>query len=149
MTKVFKSFLLVVVFVSATGIYSCSKLCDEGYEGKRCDVEMRVKFIGVWNGVDNPGGFTFTDTISNGTGIIDVLILRRFGADTFNRSVKATVNGTTISIARQKPESSRTLEIQGIGTINSDGNIINWNYDLIDTTVSPILITSYTGVWTK
>ncbi len=149
MLNLFKSLCLPVAFVSLCTILSCNKLCDEGYEGKRCDVEIREKFIGEWNATDNPGGFTFTDTISKGTGILDVLILRRFGADTFNRTVKATVSGNIITIGRQKPESSRTLEIRGTGTISNDAKTINWNYDLINTTDSPEVISSYTGVWIK
>ena len=149
MVNTLKPLCLSVAFILVSLMFSCSKICDEGYEGKRCDVEIREKFIGAWNATDNPGGFTFTDTISNGTGILDVLILRRFGADTFNRTVKASISGNMITIGRQKPESLRALEIRGIGTITNDNKTINWNYDLINTTDSPEVIASYTSVWIK
>src|SRR4051812_12845003 len=118
--------IIITLVVFIVSINACSKICDEGYEGKRCDIEMREKFEGQWHATDNPGGLTFTDTISKGNAITDVLILRRFGADTFNRAVKATINASSITIAKQKPDSGRELYIEGTGALSDDEHTINW-----------------------
>src|SRR5687767_9142903 len=89
MNIVFKFSIIACACILMGTLTSCTKTCDAGYEGKRCDVEIREKFEGAWNALDNPGNFAYTDTISKGTGVLDVLILRRFGADTFARAIKA------------------------------------------------------------
>jgi hypothetical protein len=137
------------LFIFIIGIAACSKICDDGYEGKRCDVEIREKYIGAWHATDNPGAVTFTDTISKGTGILEVAILRRFGTDTFNRAVKATISGNTITIANQSPDNGRELSIQGTGTLGNNDQTITWNYNLIAGPDTLPITTSFTGVWTK
>jgi hypothetical protein len=112
-------------------------------------VEIREKYEGTWYANDNPGTWTFTDTISKGGGILDVLILRRFGPDTFSRAVKASINGNTISILKQSPDNGRDLSIQGVGILNEAQDRIDWNYDLISGPDTLQITTSYTGVWTK
>jgi hypothetical protein len=149
MKKAFSSPFVLLIVLAIAAIGSCSKVCDEGYEGKRCDVEIRAKYEGAWHANDNPGNLAFTDTISKGAGILDVSIMRIFGTDTFNRAVKANVSGNTITIASQKPESGRELYIQGSGTIADDYQTINWSYTLTGNSGGIPDTSSFTGVWTK
>lgn len=125
---------------------SCTKLCDNGYEGDKCDVPVRQKFIGVWSAVDNPGNLQYTDTISIGTGLLDVVISNGFAQNYFANPVKATVSGNQVSIAKQNPDND-SLYVQGTGSI--DNGTLTWNYTLINNTDSPQISTSYTGVWSK
>ena len=58
------SALAAILFLMIAG--SCTKLCNSGYEGSRCNVLTTTKFTGVWNAVDTPGNITYKDTISPG-----------------------------------------------------------------------------------
>lgn len=143
--NVFPASLLIVVL----SIMSCNKLCDDGYEGKRCDVPIRDKFLGIWNAVDNPGNLIYKDTISEGSDILDVVISRNFSMDTFHRPIRATINQNTINIATQRPHPAKPLLVEGTGTISNDFATISWTYNLIDTSQTPPIVTNYTGVWSK
>lgn len=146
MKSIFKSFLAVAAMASVITISSCTKTCDPGYEGNDCKTEMRTKFLGIYGAADSPGGLVYNATIGAGTGISDVTIGSTFSDDYFVNSVKATVDGTTITIARQEPDNDDYF-VEGTGTIN--GKVISWNYKLIDATAVPEISISYTGTWTK
>jgi len=141
---------LMPLFFTLFILSSCHEACDKGYEGKRCDVPQRDKFKGVWNAVDNPGSITYTDTITDGSDIIEVVISKNFSGNRYYKAVKATVLENTISIfpTDQKIDTSKTYAI-GSGTMSSDHKTINWTYTLTNKTDSPFIITNYTGVWTK
>ncbi len=138
--------LLLIPFI----LYSCREACDKGYEGKRCDVPQRDKFEGVWNAVDNPGSLTYTDTIIDGSDIVEVVISKNFSGNRYYKAVKATVLENTISIfpTDQKIDTSKTYAV-GSGVISEDHKTINWNYTLTIKTDTPFISTNYTGVWTK
>ena len=55
---------LIVFIFSIVLLGSCAKECDQWYEGSNCDVEMREKFYGVFNGTLTGAGQTMTVTTS-------------------------------------------------------------------------------------
>ncbi len=153
MTQIFKNSFAALLLIGTLAVMfstlSCNKLCDGGYEGKRCDVPIRDKFLGVWNAVDNPGNLTYKDTISEGSDVQDVVISRSFSMDTFHRPIRATISDNAINIATQRPHPAKPLLVEGTGTISSDFTTISWTYNLIDTSQTPHAVTNYTGVWSK
>ncbi len=145
----FKVHVLLLGLTLQLSFSSCTKTCDEGYEGKRCDVAMRDKFLGRWNATDNPGNLTYIDSIFyvNSNTILEVYIAKNFG-NYFQREIKAKVDGKTITINKQKPFGD-SLYVQGTGVITDDFDTLYWNYYIINEIDSPVVTTSYTGVWTR
>ncbi|MCX6199589.1 MAG: hypothetical protein NTY88_10285 [Bacteroidetes bacterium] len=144
---------LLLIFFLVFILSSCRTPCDNGYEGKRCDVPVRDKFMGIWNANDSDGSATFiyTDTITSGTSeITDVLISKNFSGNRYFKTVKGTATANSISIfpTDQKIDTGKIYAV-GTGTISSDSKTINWNYTLTNKTDSPEVIINYTGVWTK
>ena len=145
-----KTILLLSVTCSLLFAPSCQTTCDNGYEGKRCDVPWRDKYKGAWNVIDDSIGTTlvYSDTITDGTNVTDVYLQRNFLNKKFIKNIRATVNNNTITIPNQKPDASKLVNIEGTGTLNSDKNKINWSYTLFKTD-SPQTSTVITSVWTK
>lgn len=148
MKRTFSCLSQALLSLSLLAVSSCSKLCDEGYEGKRCDVEIRDKFEGNWNAVDEPGTKTYPVAISEGTAILDVLISRSFSDSVFIKTVRASISGDSIIISEQKPDTSK-IYVSGAGVLESSRNKINWNYNLINRYDTVDAVTSYTGVWAR
>lgn len=48
--------------------------CDPFYEGERCGNEIREKYLGVWNGVDDNTGYEITLNITKGLTVDGVLM---------------------------------------------------------------------------
>jgi len=150
MKQTFSSFLFFATLFVIVYISACTKICDAGYQGNHCDVEIRDKFEGVWKATDNPGNITYSDTIieSTSSNVLDVLILNTFATKTFNSAIKATIEGNTITIERQRPDTSK-IELEGVGVFNSENNSITWTYSLINKSTNPSDSISYTGQWVK
>jgi hypothetical protein len=148
MTKGYKPSLIVLIVVVIASIASCNKTCDEGYDGKRCDVEIRDRYVGTWNAVEQPNNKTYSTTISKGSGILDMVISSSFSDSLFFRPVKATVSSDAIHIPLHKPDTSQ-IWVEGTGLIEDGYQRINWTYILISKYDTPEVIASYTGVWTK
>lgn len=55
---------LIIFMFSIVLITSCSKECDQWYEGSSCDIEMRDKFYGVFIGTLTGAGQTQTVSTS-------------------------------------------------------------------------------------
>ena len=55
---------LIIFVLSIVLITSCSKECDQWYEGSNCDIEMRDKFYGVFIGTLTGAGQTQTVSTS-------------------------------------------------------------------------------------
>lgn len=141
---------LLSIFFLVFILSSCREACDKGYEGKRCDVPQRDKFKGVWNASDNPGALIYTDTITDGSDIIEVIISKNFSGNRYYKYVKATVLENTITIfpTDQKIDTGK-IYANGSGVISEDHKTINWNYTLTNKAYTPEVVTTYTGVWTK
>jgi hypothetical protein len=148
MANVSQSSFILFIGILLFGVGSCSKICDEGYEGTRCDVEIRERFEGNWNATDEPGNKVYVTTISKGTGVLDLLISNSFADSTFSRTVKATASPNSITIPNQRPDTSK-IYVEGTGIIDNDDKRITWTYNLINKYDSPAVVTPYTGVWSK
>jgi hypothetical protein len=148
MKVIIKISFIVLLAMGIANVISCSKICDEGYEGNRCDVEIRDRFEGTWNAADEPGGKIYGNTISKGTGILDLVVASSFSDSVFFRPIKATATSNSIVINRYKPDTSK-IEVEGNGLISEDYKRIDWTYNLINTYDSPEVRTPYTGVWTR
>lgn len=140
--------LLSVGTFSAITFSSCSKdeVCPVGYEGKKCDTEMRAKFIKSWsaNEVAGTDQLVYTCNIAAGVNINQVVISKTFADDFFNNNINATVDGNTITIPSQKPDGgASSYSVEGSGTYS--GGQINWNYLIIKDATGEQFTT--TGVW--
>ncbi len=127
---------------------SCSKLCNSGYEGSRCNVLATTKFTGVWAAVDSPGGVTYLDTISQGAVFGDITLSASFAGHHFSQVINASVSEDILTIPFQKPDTSNNY-VQGSGTINSDHNNISLSYQLFSGPDSARVSTNYRGSWTR
>ncbi|GEM_PF-3388157 len=140
------SALAAILFLMIAG--SCTKLCNSGYEGSRCNVLTTTKFTGVWNAVDTPGNITYKDTISPGMALGDITLSTSFAGHHFNHVINASVAADVITIPWQKPDSASNF-VQGTGTLSTDENNISFSYQLITGADSPQVITTYTGTWIR
>ena len=132
------AFLLVIVFNSCSKKDTSELICDAGFEGANCNLEIRTKFIGDFSVVDN-----FTRTLNNtevdftsnyetsieanGTGVLNIKIINFFdltslgaGNDNF---VVARIENETIVIDAQRVFG---VTFQGTGEIVNGIITINW-----------------------
>ena len=98
--------------------------CDAGYEGDGCDTESRSNWVGNFNADDNCG-FTYANTISNGTNVDEISISDFAGFD--NATITAQITTpTTITIDQQTDAAGRAFV--GSGTLSSTGNTVTISY---------------------
>jgi hypothetical protein len=125
--------------------------CTTGYEGTNCEKEARAKFIKSWAATD----VNVTTTVplapysaviaaSTSSTVVTDVIIGAFSNNYFTNSVKASVDGNTITIASQQPDSDG-YAVAGTGTYNTASNKISWTYTI--TQVSTGTTISYTGTW--
>lgn len=153
MKKLFRTFLAVAAFAALTGVSSCTKVCDTGYEGDKCDVQIREKFTGVvsttYRAIEDgsnssPADYTIVISKSN-SDIQKILITNMW--DLFTNNVVATVDGNEFTIASQEPDNDGFV-VQGSGTIS--GDVITVNYSVTDNNSTPATTDVITnGTWTK
>jgi hypothetical protein len=142
--------ILSLVTLSMVTFTSCTKddeACPVGMEGKNCDVEMRTKFVNSWSAVDvvNGNQLVYTCNIAKGLNINQVTISNAFSDHFFSNNISATVDGTTITIADQKPDGSTSMySVSGSGTYTN--NQISWNYLIVEDVTGAKQ--NYTGIWT-
>ncbi len=127
---------------------SCN--CDPGYEydaDGSCKVESRTKFIGNWTvneTCSNSGAAApYPVGISGGSDISGISMLGFYGptaAGGFVAAVKATVEGNTVTIARQQPDNDK-IYVEGSGTIDvsTTPNKITMSYKVTDETGATIV----------
>jgi len=128
-------------------------ICDTGYEKDAqglCNTENRAKFQGSWTVSDNcsqsgTASYTVSVTAST-TDILEVKITNFWG--TFVNQGTATIDGSTINIARQEPDADQWF-ISGSGTINAAANSIAWNYNISNETGASPEVDVCTATWTK
>jgi hypothetical protein len=127
--------------------------CENGYEKDSaglCNTEIRAKFVGSWTVSDNcsqSGTASYTVSVTASTAnILEVKITNFWGS--FVNQGTATIDGSTINIARQEPDADQYF-ISGSGTINAANNSIAWNYNISDETGAAPLVDVCTATWTK
>jgi hypothetical protein len=123
-------------------------VCNVGYE-KDADGKCTVKIVDAFI-----GNFTVNETCSKsgtaspyivgiaaGTGTNELLLSGFYGTTTgFQKAVKATYNGKSITIARQEPDNDKFF-VEGSGTINTDSKPykITMSYKVTDEETSTIV----------
>ena len=143
-----KYFLTITAFSILVAISACRKLCNEGYEGSRCNVLDTTKFIGQWNAVDTPGNLIYVDTISQGPVLGNVILSVSFAGHHFSHVINASIEDTIITVPYQQPDSANNF-VQGTGSISADKKHISFAYQLISGIDSQRVIINYGGNWTK
>jgi hypothetical protein len=119
--------------------------CDPGYEldaDDKCTVESRSKITGnyiVNETCSNSGPATpFNVGIATGTTVTEVLMSGFYGPAAtggFVAPVKATVDGNTITIARQEPDNDDFfVEGNGTFTSSSTATVLTITYSVTDET---------------
>jgi hypothetical protein len=115
---------MYVLFITLIVVFSsCSKDDD-------VKPDTRQMFIGTYavEDVSGSSGYTYEYDITISSGANGDLSISNF-ADIFNVPVKATVDGSKITIKSQSftnPSSGNTIEVSGAGTLT--GDILNFTY---------------------
>jgi hypothetical protein len=127
------------VTCAATGVAtevnaSCSCVCDSGYEGTDCATLSRAKFIGTYTVSDAcsaSGSANYTVTIAASSTDETRVLIGNFW-NSYAANVTATVDGNTLTIANQDPDSDG-YPVQGTATYNTTANTITINYTVTET----------------
>lgn len=126
-----------VTCVNGTAVASgdnCNCDCDAGYEGDDCTTLSRTKFVGTYTVADacsESGAGTYTVTITASSTEVDKVLISNFwGA--YSNNVIATVDGNTLTIANQDPDSDG-YPVSGTGTYSATNNTITVNYTVTET----------------
>jgi hypothetical protein len=131
--------------------------CKSGFEGATCSTLSRAKFLNaagyqVVEDGTNSASSTYAVTIAAaGTDSVSVNISNVWGL--FTNTVKATISGSTIAIARQQPDNDGYW-VEGNGTLT--GNVISMKYKVTNEIVPAAIVTDDFGfatgsasTWTK
>lgn len=113
---------------------TCSCVCDSGYEGTDCSTLSRTKFIGTYTVADAcsaSGSASYTVVITASSTDETRVLISNFW-DSYAANVVASVDGNTITIANQDPDSDG-YPVQGTGTYNTTANTITINYTVTET----------------
>ena len=146
--------MFALMGMSALTMTSCGKddkVCDAGYEGKDCDVQIRTPMLGTYNATDvaTVGGATYTYNpaiTTNAT--VTVVNISKFGdfftgAELVTSNVSKSGDIISFNIPTQKPDGAYT--VQGSGAFNISTKKITIEYSLTD---GGGQIDNYTGNWT-
>ena len=97
---------------------SCS--CPAGYEGATCDTLSRTKFIANYAVTASCQGSYVAGITSSSAGDTKVIVSNIANLNTVNpgATVIGTINGSTLTIARQFVTGLATTEVEGTGTIS-------------------------------
>jgi hypothetical protein len=128
------------------GVCSCIAGYEKDAAGK-CTVVSSDKFKGTYTVFDTCAlskTASYNVVVTPGTTVTDVLVTN-FWAQ-FKNAAKATVSGSTITIARQEPDKDKFFII-GNGTIK-DKTII-WTYTISDETTTTIKSDVCRSKWVK
>ena len=135
-------------FLLLSAIGACTKLCNSGYEGSKCNILTTSKFTGHWAAVDTPGNITYSDTINQGTVLGDITLSSSFAGHHFNHIINASVQNDAFTIPRQQPDSAGNY-VQGMGNISSDHNTLTFTYQLISGPDTAPVIANFGGTWVR
>lgn len=111
--------------------------CTTGFEGDDCSIEVREKFIGTYNVVDNcsiTGNAMYTVNISEVDTSVSRVAIANFNND-FANPVSAIITGNYIEIPVQSPDLDGR-SVSGIGLF-SGGSTITWNYSIVSSVGIP------------
>lgn len=129
MKKLFRTFSAFALIGSLFTFNSCEKVCDEGYEGDKCDVEIRAKYFGTYKvsgtATNDLGSAPITDLIINITtssaGILNFNISYTLGGDQYSLNAKLDTDGKNFTIPQQTITAGGTNYIySGSGSFTSN-----------------------------
>lgn len=132
MKKMFRPFLMVATVAALFTVNSCTKTCDEGYEGDDCKTEVREKFVGQFKGDETCTVGTDNYTITVAKGSTDVLTLVINNAYNQGFTVSGKVSGSTLTIEEQTVGSAGS-KLKGTGTLSGDGKTFTFAYTVTPT----------------
>ncbi|MCS6820049.1 MAG: hypothetical protein RMJ53_03125 [Chitinophagales bacterium] len=130
----FRSFLFVATVATLFTVSSCTKECDEGYEGNDCKTEIREKYLGSWTAEDDcvkntttnqPVPYTVINKKAGSVTQFEITNVANAGV-----TVVATVNTeTTFTIDKQTVKvGTANVEVTGNGTISADKKTVTATY---------------------
>jgi hypothetical protein len=102
--------------------------CNLPWEGSRCEVDAREKFVGAWQGTENCDGTrTYTTTINRSqTSQVRITIYEPFFQITYYADLTSS---TTFTIPQQTyTVQGLAIGINGNGTLNGNTLIMNVTY---------------------
>ena len=143
-----RSLLTIIILPLLAVIGSCSKLCNSGYEGSRCNQLSTTKFVGKWSAVDTPGTLIYTDTIIRGSVIEDLVLSSSFSNHHFSHNISASVINNVLTIPYQQPDSA-SIFIAATGIMSDDHNTIVFAYQITVGADSTRVTTIYGGTWAR
>ncbi|HWB62183.1 MAG TPA: hypothetical protein VG603_01645 [Chitinophagales bacterium] len=152
MKKSIKSLLAFGAISAILVVSSCTKTCDTGYEGSDCKTEVRAKFLSnnISASETKNGGTAYsysTSIISSSSDLLTVY-LTKVANGFFNSNVKATVNGTALTIESQEPDADG-YTIQGNGSITDKTITLTYTITGLNAAVPPVTVTdTYQATWT-
>ncbi len=138
MKGIFKPFLMAATVAGLFFVSSCTKTCDEGYEGTDCKTLIREKFIGQFKGDETCTVGTDNYTVTATAGSADLLTIVIGNAYNQGFTVTATVSGSSFTVASQSVGSAGS-NLAGTGSISGDGKTLSFSY-----TVTPVTGTANT-----
>lgn len=136
MKKTFKFGIAVATLALIVAVNSCSKTCDKGYEGKKCDTKMNEKFVGTYTVHDTAhigsgdSFYVYSMSIAASSSDPQGVSITNFGGFNAGSVVTGTVDGTNLSIANTSIGSVAISNASG--SINS--NTLTFSYTAVDTT---------------
>lgn len=74
--------------------------CTSGYEGAKCETEVRAKFLGSYNVNENcnSGNYTYSSSITPSANSVDAIVIGNLGNFNPQLNVRATVSGNNLNI---------------------------------------------------
>lgn len=156
----FTAALLSVGAFSAVTMTSCSKddqICNAGYEGDNCDVEIRTKMLGTYtaadvNNADASDAPSYVTQITTNATVTVVNITNFSGgasqggfANLVTSNVVATDNGVSFTIPDQVPDND-LYHVSGSGTYTTATKKISIIYTITNPTGAT---NNYTGTWSQ
>lgn len=113
MKKLFKPFMVAAAFAGLMTVSSCTKTCDEGFEGDDCKTEIRAKYVGA---------FTGTEECTTGNSIITITYDDQ-SSDVTKVSIQNLYGAGFVSEGTLQSDGSINIATQTFGTGSISGTV--------------------------
>ena len=116
--------------------------CNDDYEGDACDILSREKFLGAFSVAEvcGSGSDNYSTTITESSSDESIILISNF-YNVFDNPVRATVNGSEITIASQTPDND-LFSVSGSGSINASESQVTISFSVTYPGISPDNCTS-------